>query len=154
MANDDANAFLQKHVARAIEKNRMTPSGGNYLLSLMDKMPELREVALKAKSQIGDQDPERFTQYQQQQFGEILGMRSSEILAKKMGKGLEEQQTMQRYAEHGEPTGENYWVEGGDGMVSLDVPPELKDDIHEEMKKERRSPNGPATELEGFVPPK
>lgn len=140
---DSTDAFLQNQVRRAVDKNRISAASANYLQSMLATMPHMKEAVAVAQQHIGDQDPERFTQFQQQQFVDRLSLKCSELTATTISKGIKEQEALRNFGQSGEATGENYWVEAGSTLTSFDVPQVVKDDIVDHMQRDRSAKKAP-----------
>jgi len=136
LMRDQQGEWLDKMSERAVEKGRLSPQAAAYFKSSLNMMPEFREIVDVAKDKIGDQDPEKFTAYQQRMVSQAVSVKASEVASKSINKVLKEQSDMSAMDE-GEPTGENYWLESPMGLASTEVPPDVKDDILASMQKDR-----------------
>jgi hypothetical protein len=133
---DPQASWVMGHTAKAVAKGRMTEKSAAYFQTILGQFPEMREVVKVAKDQVGDQDPEKFSAFQQRMYGEAVSRKASEVAAKSLGKALKEQDDLREINE-GRPTGENYWMESGAGLHSVDVPPTVKQDIFDAMRQDR-----------------
>jgi hypothetical protein len=137
VAADDLDSFMSQHMGRAIDKDRMTPEAANYFADMMGRHTnEARPMMQMARQALGDQDPERFTAYQQQQFGKAVSDKGAGMAADKLAKAMKEEQGVKDLGTDGKPTGENYWMENS-AFGDPSVPGDLKDEIFEDMRRDR-----------------
>jgi hypothetical protein len=131
-------AFAARTSQRAVEAGRITPEARAYYLRLQASLGQsVNPVLEQAREIVGDQDPRHFTQYQQRIVVQQLAHTANQIFSKDTKAMFNEQKGMKDFAENGTPTGENYWFEAGGTLTSPDLPREMKDDLFEEMKKDR-----------------
>lgn len=137
-AVDADGAFLQRHMGRALEKGRLTNESANYFQRSFGAFDDVRPAVSMARKHIGDSDPERWTSFQQQQFSNMMAAKCGEIAALRLQKAYKEQQDMKQLGEDGRATGENYWMEAGESLLSADVPAHVKEDIIADMQSDRQ----------------
>ena len=137
LAVDEQGQFIKKHLSRATAKGRLSPKAAKYYEESFRRFHEMRPLVEMAKDHVGDQDTELWTNYQQQQFNNLMGDKAGEIAAIHLQRVYKEQQEIKEFAEKGTPTGENYWIEAPATLLNPDVPYELKQEIWEDMIKDR-----------------
>lgn len=146
-------SFIARHMNRALDKQRLSPESAAYYTASFKTFQELRPCVALARKQVGTSDPERWTSYQQQQFANIVSEKAGEICALSLQKAKQENESMQQFASEGTPTGENYWLEASETLLSPDVPSEVKAQILEDMQSQRRQ-DSPAFDLDmDAIPP-
>lgn len=132
-------------VQRSVASGRQTQTAADYFSSILHDQPEFHDCLQEARRLMGGQEPERLTRYQQGQFADRLCTYVSGIASEKLRRAHAEETTTKRYTQDGTPTGENYWFEAGNTLSSPSVPAFVKDEILQDMQKER-SAKSPAFE--------
>lgn len=122
---------------RAVQENRHSQACADYFQDALQGRPDLCAFVEKAKSLVGDTDPSRMTRYQQSQVTEELFRHSSTTTSKVLQGLHEEESGMKRFSTDGSPTGHNYWMEAGDFLASSEVPGFVKDEVLNDLRKDR-----------------
>lgn len=136
IVQDPHASWVASHSQRAVDSGRVSPEAAAYFQSIIGELPQMRPVVQTAKDHIGDQDPERFSAYQQRAYAEAVSRKAMSVASTTIQKAMKEQDDI-RSMHEGQSTGENYWMESGVGLNSMDVPPEVKEDIFDAMKRDR-----------------
>lgn len=147
---DPSTAYVARLSQRAVDGGQMTPEArlyyqrlhanlGDKAAPMMDKMREL----------LGEEDPRNLTQHQRNVYATVVTQHANAVFSKHTRDLLNEHKGMKEFADSGAPTGENYWFEAGGTLTAPDLPREMKDDLFDEMKRNR--PEGSnATKDTGF----
>jgi hypothetical protein len=136
-------AWLKERLQRTKESGRISSEAAAYYESVFKDCKEAHPLFELAQTMVGTQDTSKWSNFQQQQFSEVIGNKHGELCATNTQKIIKEAQEMKDWQEQGKPTGNNYWIEGADTLLNPDLPPEMKDEAFEDMKRER-PPDSPA----------
>jgi hypothetical protein len=135
---DPNEAFLVRHAQAAVQSGRVSAESASYAEALFRRMGgSAAPVVEKARELIGDQKVEDLTQWQRNVYSNALRSEMSKAIAKDTLEMFQEQKGIQEFAQEGKATGDNYWFEAGATLTAPDLPRELKDDLFEEMKRDR-----------------
>ena len=136
--------FLRARAARAVAEKRISNEAMASFTDLWEHMPahmlKATEAQLSELSAIGVNTPEEFdrmTPHMQQRFGRCVSEASAYSLASNLQHLSESTEKSEQMAK-GESTGDNYWVEAASFFSDAAIPSFLKDEVFEDMKRDRR----------------
>ncbi|ORC92613.1 uncharacterized protein TM35_000033660 [Trypanosoma theileri] len=136
---EEARAWLQEHVDRAVAEGRQPQAVAAYFDGLLDDRPELRAYVRDARQQLGGTDPRALTAHQQRTAADRLARRMSSDAAARLLRAHNEDTHARQHAHDGTPTGEAYWVEAGGTLASPAVPRRVKDEVLRDMQADRQA---------------
>lgn len=147
---DPGTAFVARFSQSAVNNGQMTPEARQYYQRLYSTLGDkAHPMMAKMQELLGNEDPRNLTQHQRNVYGTVVTQTANSVFSKHTRDLLNEHKGMKEFAESGAPTGENYWFEAGGTLTAPDLPREMKDDLFEEMKRNR--PEGSnATKDTGF----
>lgn len=128
---------MLRKMQTSVESGRLSRDAMAYFASILDAQPELTSARNEAFQKIGSQDTQRMTRHQQQMLSEHLLKKGCAAAAARLQRAHAEEHEQQSYIKEGKPTSESYWFEDT-GLISADVPNFLKDEILDDMQKQRR----------------
>ena len=138
VSEDAAGQWLDRAIDRNVASGRQTQQGADYFRTIASR-PELRRLVVDLHQMVGGHDPEQLSAHQRKTFGDIFDLKATAFASDKLTKALNEQSGVKRYMEEGTPTGENYWIEAHSVLSSPAIPSYVKDQVFEDMKRDRPS---------------
>lgn len=129
--------WLKKRASSSVAQKKQSVASAEYLQKMIEEFPDLRPCVQEARRLLAGNDPEQLTRFQQAQFTDRLAMYTSGLASKRLMQTQREQSSAKKFTQDGTPTGENYWMEAGNILSSPSVPGYLKDELLEDLQKER-----------------
>eukprot|EP00760_Papus_ankaliazontas_P016814 PhM_4_TR16872/c0_g1_i1/m.91233 len=142
MNRDDQTAvFFQRRIEHAVQQGKITPESAEYFLKIQKMVPELYELSHDAREGVqaanpATGNPDELSSYQQQSIVEKITMKGAGLTAQMAQNTIQDRQEAE-LIQRKESTGKNYWMEAGDALMSTGLPPDMKDEVWEDMKGDR-----------------
>lgn len=138
LKNEESVAeWLKRRANSSVAQKKQSVTSAEYLQKMVEEFPDLRPCVQEARRLLAGNDPEQLTRFQQAQFTDRLAMYTSGLASKRLMQTQREESSAKKFTQDGTPTGENYWMEAGNILASPSVPGYLKDEVLEDLQKER-----------------
>ncbi|CUG88477.1 Hypothetical protein, putative [Bodo saltans] len=134
--------WMREQLEKAVASGKMTNKAYAYFAESLATNKSTQRLADETFKAVAGQDVKSMTRFQQSMIVDRVTLVGSLETSKALQEMYSESEGIKKYTEDGTPTGENYWFEERT-LLDHDVPPQLKDEVLGEMRKDRR-PSSPA----------
>lgn len=129
--------WMMRMLEKRLAEGKITKAAFNYNVELLSESSIGQSMCKSLFDGVGDQDVEKMTRFQKQMIFERASFAGAHSTAQAIQQVFNEEQGIKKFSNDGTPTGESYWFEDS-SLLSNDIPAFVKDEVYEDMKKNRR----------------